>query len=116
MPVTTAEAPTAPQPAQEGPDVTGAYMRKIERHLALLPASDRLPFLSDMRLWWIAEYDRWTARMDAGNPTATDLTCRAVDFTLTIAALGAAVAQEQRAATPKHAQDGWTAGPAGIVP
>lgn len=95
---TTPEPPrAATEPPQGAPDVTGAYMRKLERHVALLPAADRVPFLRDLRLWWIAEYDRWTARMEASNPTATDLTCRATDFSLTIAELGARVSREEAA-------------------
>lgn len=89
-----ASAPVAPPLAPETPDVTTAYMVRLETYLAGLPAAERRPALKSLRTWWIQDYDRWTFRIDTETATAGDLKISATDYLLTIAALGARLDRE----------------------
>lgn len=75
-------------------DVTARYMARLEDHLASLAPINRLPCLSHLKEWWIAEFERWALRVDHGVATATDLKCNATDFRMTIDAVSARHAQE----------------------
>jgi hypothetical protein len=88
------ETTTAPPIAPES-DETTAYMARLETYLSELAPPERLPALKSLRTWWITELDRWTFRMDTDTASPGDLKIRAVDFSLTVAALGKRIAQEE---------------------
>jgi hypothetical protein len=93
MPAHTIVKPTAPL-APAVSSRTDRYMADLEDYLGTLPADTRADVLSNLKLWWIAEYDRWTFRVDGDMATATDLKSNAADFVCTIAAVSARHARE----------------------
>lgn len=108
--VLTAAAP-APEPARHGlacpaggdaapplvpdtPSNTDRYMARVEAAIVNMTPAERITFLQRDRVRWIGLSEEFAARIDSGKfPYPGE---NAVDYTLTIAALGARIGRERR--------------------
>ena len=85
------------QPYSAPLDRTARYCARLDAHLDGLPSdADRRRFLSDQHVDWIARYDRFCLRVEAGEEPHFGED--AYDYVLTIAEIGARKARLERKA------------------
>lgn len=72
---------------------TERYCRRLDEHLESVHPNERLRFLKNQQIEWIARYDRFCWIVDLGQ--SPDWGEDATDYVLTIAEIGKRIAREE---------------------
>jgi hypothetical protein len=88
----TATALQDPHTAPPEPSLTDKFCARLDQHIETLPSENRLRFLLDLRIEWLAKFDRFTTRVDAGEAPHFGET--AFDYASTIAEISKRIAEQ----------------------